>query len=59
MFIRLMREIFRAMPEVNKSRLCWGIHITTETYGNVLNSIECLDSDLHEATNPVIEGTSK
>ena len=56
-FMRLVHEIFHAMSEGKECRFCWGIHITTQAHDEVLNIISCLDSDVHEATNPVIEGT--
>ena len=55
-FMWMMNEIFHAMYESKEIRLCWGIHVSTETHGKVLNIIACLDSDIHEVTNQVIEG---
>ena len=49
--------IFCPMSEGNKYRLFWGIRINNQLNGKLLNIIACLNSDVHEATNPVIEGT--
>ena len=56
-FMRVVHEIFHAMSEGKECRFCWGVHITTQDHDEVLNIISCLDSDVHEVTNPVIEGT--
>ena len=45
------------MSEGKECRFFWGIHITTQAHSEVLKIIECLDSYVHKATNPVIEGT--
>ena len=52
-----MHEILHIMSERKKNRLCLVIHITTYTHDAILNIIACLDINVHEATNPVIEGT--
>ena len=53
----VVHDIFYAMSDGNKCRFCWGIHITTQSHGELLKIIACLDSDVHESTNPVIELT--
>ena len=55
--MKMADEIFHAISEGNKCRLCWSIHINTQSHCKVLKIIACLDSDVHKATNPVIEGT--
>ena len=52
----MVYEIFHAFSEGKKVIFRWSIHISTATHGKVLNIIECLDSDVNEATNKVIEG---
>ena len=54
----MVHEIFHAMFESNESMLCWVIHIATETRGKILNIKTSLNSDVHDATNPLIEGSS-
>ena len=56
-FMRVMHEILHAMSEGEKIRFYWGIHTATYMNGKVLKIIACLDSDVHDATNPVNEGT--
>ena len=56
--MRVVHEIFHAVSEGNKGRLCWFIHTTTKLHGELLDIIAYLDSDKNEATNPVIEVTS-
>ena len=53
--MRVVHEIFHAMFESKEGRLSWSIHISTEIHGKVLKIIACLDSDVHEATKPVID----
>ena len=53
----MVHEIFHVMSESKESGFCWGIHVATEAHCKVLNTIVSLDSDVHEATNPVIEGS--
>ena len=55
--MRVVHEILLKMSEGKKFRLCWGVHITTQSHGELLDTIACLNSDVHEATNPVIEET--
>ena len=57
--MRVVHEMFYDMSEVKECRLFWGINITTQVNGEVLNIIVCLDSDAHDSTNQVIEGTPK
>ena len=57
-FIWIVHEIFHAISEIKDRRFCWGINISTDTHGKILKIIASLNSDLHEATNPVIEGHS-
>ena len=54
--MRVVHAIFHAMSEGKEGRVFWIIHISTETNGKVLHIISCLDSDVNEATNQVIEG---
>ena len=53
----LVHKIFHAMFDIKKGRLCWSIHVDNETDDKVLNIIWILKSDVHDATNPVIEGS--
>ena len=53
----MVHEIFHAMYKIKEIGFCWGIHAATEAHGKVLNIVASLDSDVHEATNPVIEGS--
>ena len=53
----MVHEILHAMSESKEIKFCWGIHVSTETCGNILKIILSLNSDVHEATNPVIEGS--
>ena len=57
-FMWMVREIFHAMFEINKIRLCWVIHVATEMYSEILKIIASLSSGVHDYTNPVIEGSS-
>ena len=54
----MVHDIFHAMFEIKESRFCWLIHVATDMYGDILKIIDILNSDMHEATNPVIEGSS-
>ena len=45
------------MRDIKEGRFCWGIHLFTETRGKSLKIVASLNSDVHEATNPVIEGS--
>ena len=51
----MVHEIFHAMFETKESRFCWCIPVSTAAHGEILKTIASLDSDLHEATSPVIE----
>ena len=53
----MVHEIFNSMSEEKEIRFCWSIKITIQSHGEVLNTIVCWNIDVHEATNPVIEGT--
>ena len=55
--MRVLNDILHAMSEDKELRFCWGIHITTQAHGEILKIISCLDSDVYEATNPMIEVT--
>ena len=50
----MVNEIFHAMSKRKEIGFCLGIHISTETHGKALKIVESLNSDVHEATNPVI-----
>ena len=54
----MVNEIYHAIFERNKRRLCWCIHIATESHFDILKIIASLDSDVHESTKPIIEGSS-
>ena len=54
----MLHGIFRAISERKQVRFCWRMHVSTEIHGKVLNIIESFNSDVHEATNPVIEESS-
>ena len=51
-----VQEIFHAMSESKEGRTCRRIHAASETNGKVLNIISIFNSDVHEDTNPVIDG---
>ena len=57
-FMWVVYDILHFMYDINEVRLCCSIHVSTETHGKVLNIIASLSSDVHESTNPVIEGSS-
>ena len=57
--MREVHNISHAMSEDKEGMLCWRIYIFTEKNCKSLNIIACLDSDVHETTNPVIEATPK
>ena len=52
------QSVTHAMYEIKEGRFCWEIHVSTDMYGNILKIVASLNSDVHEATNPVIEGSS-
>ena len=54
----MVNKIFHAMSKFKERRLCWGICVSTDTHGKVLKIVASLNSDVHEFTNPVIEGYS-
>ena len=54
----MVHDIFHDMSKIKEVRFCWDIHVYNETHGKVLKIVEILDSDVHEATNQVIEGSS-
>ena len=54
----MVHEIFHDMSDIKESGFYSVIHVATETHDKVLNIVASLNSDLHEATNPVIEGSS-
>ena len=56
-FMWIVHEIFHDISNREEIWFCWGIHVATEAYCKVLNTIVSLDSDVHEATNPGIEGS--
>ena len=51
----MVHDILHVMSEVKEGRLCWRMHIYTEKHVKVLKIIARLESDMHEATKPVIE----
>ena len=53
----MVHEIFHTMYEGKEVRFFWIIYIATDTCGKVLKITVCLHSDMHETTNPVIDGT--
>ena len=57
-FMWMLHEVFHTMFESNKSRFCWCIHISSDSYCKILMIIASLDSDVHESTNPVIYWSS-
>ena len=54
----MVHEILHAVYASKEGRLYWSIYVDTGTYGKVFNSIEILNSDVHESTNAVIAGSS-
>ena len=54
----MVHAIFHAMYKIKEIGFYWGIHVATEAHGKVLIIVASLDSDVHAATNPVIEGSS-
>ena len=54
-FMWMVHEIFHAMFESKKICLCWCVHVFTEAHGDILKIIACLDGDVHESTNLVME----
>ena len=56
-FTRVVHEILHVISEENTWRFYWGINITNQYHGEVLNIIHFLDGYLHDSTNPVIEIT--
>ena len=55
--MRVVNEIFHAIYERKEGRICWRIHVATEARGEILKIVASLNSCVHEATNPVIEGS--
>ena len=55
----MLHELFHDMYESKESGFRLDIHVTTEMYGKVLNIVVSLNSDVHEATKPVIEESSR
>ena len=51
----MVHEIFHAMSKSKEIWFYWVIHVATEAHGKVFNIVASLDSDVYEATNPVIE----
>ena len=51
----MVDEIFHAIFEIKEIRVCWLIHVSTKLHNDILNIIESLNSDVHEATKSVIE----
>ena len=58
MFIRVVHEILHAIYDSKEVSICWVIHVSNDTHSNILNIVVSFNSDVHEATNPVIEGAS-
>ena len=54
----MVHEILHAIFESKEIRFCWCIYVATETHGEILKIVASLESDVHEYTNPVIEGSS-
>ena len=46
------------MSENKERNVFGGVHLSTDMHGNLLKILDSLNSDVHEATNPVIEGSS-
>ena len=51
----MVHDVPHAMSERKECNIYGRIHEYTETHGKVLKIISSLNSDVHEATNPVIE----
>ena len=54
----MVHGIFHEMYKSKESGFCWGIDVSTETHGKVFKIVVSLNSDVHGATNPVIEVSS-
>ena len=54
----MVHEIFYAMFDIKESGFCWGINVTTDQHGDIMKIILSLDSNVHDSTNPVFEGSS-
>ena len=55
-FMWVVNKIFHAMSESKLVGIFWSIYVSTDTHDKLLNIIYSLNSDVHEATNPVVEG---
>ena len=53
----MVHGIFDVIYKSKEIMFCWGIHVSTESNGKILNTIASLKSDVHVTTNPVIEGS--
>ena len=53
----MVHEIFHDMYESKAGRIYWRIYVAVETHGKVLSITAILNIGVHEATNPVIEGS--
>ena len=54
----MVHKILHAISEGKECRFYLGTCITTHAHGEVLKILLCLDSDVHEGTNPVIKQTT-
>ena len=54
----MVDNIFHAMFYTKEIRFFWGVPVATEAHDEILKVVASLDSDVHESTNPVIEGSS-
>ena len=54
-FMWVAHEVFHVIYQSNESGFCWGIYVSTDTHGNILNITASLNSDVHNPTNTVIE----
>ena len=48
----MVHEVFHAMFDSNKVRLCWCIHVATEAHCEILKTIASLESDGQESPQP-------
>ena len=51
-------EILHTISESKEGRFCWSIHVAPDAHGKLLYIMFIFNSDMHEAANPVIQGSS-
>ena len=57
-FMWVVHDIFHDISEIKGRVFCWGIHVSNDTHVNILKIVVSLNSDVHDATKPVIKGSS-